>query len=125
MCDYAGRTRRVQVEMRKRGVDLLFLRPSPDLTYLTGFRLVPYSPGIVYDERVLPESWLFGAWVFEVGEPVLTVPERVYTAIGGSLRAGDVRVAGDAATATTPAFWISLASSPPRCRACPLYTDSS
>lgn len=82
MPNYAARVAGTQAEMVKQGVDLLFLRPSPDLAYLTGFRMVPFSSAMMYDEMWLPESWLFGAWVFQDGDPVVTVPSRFHKAIG-------------------------------------------
>lgn len=99
MPDYAARVAGTQEEMRRQGVDLLFLRPSPDMTYLTGFRLVPFSAALMYDEMWLPESWLFGVWVFQDGDPIVTVPARFHRAIGEFLLPRDVRVVGDAGEA--------------------------
>jgi Xaa-Pro aminopeptidase len=61
MSDYGARVAGTQAEMIRQGVDLLFLSPSPDLAYLTGFRLVPFSSAMMYNEMWLPESWLLGA----------------------------------------------------------------
>ena len=95
MPDYAGRVGATQAEMARQGVDALFLSPSPDLAYLTGFRLVPFSSARMYDEMWLPESWLFGAWILQAGDPVFSVPGRYYDTVGDYLLVDDVRVAND------------------------------
>jgi Xaa-Pro aminopeptidase len=51
---------------------------------------------MMYDEMWLPESWLFGAWVFRADDPIMTVPSRFHKAIGEFLLPQDVRVAKDA-----------------------------
>jgi Xaa-Pro dipeptidase len=100
MPNYATRVARTQKEMKQQGVDLLFLCPSPDLAYLTGFRMVPFSSAMMYDEMWLPESWLFGAWVFQDRGPIVTVPARFHKAIDQFLLPQDVRVARDHSEAT-------------------------
>ncbi len=95
MFDFAARVAGTQAEMERQGVDLMFLRPSPDLTYLTGFRKVPFSAAMMYDEMWLPESWVFGAWIFRQGDPIMTVPARYHRAIGEYLLPKDVRVVKD------------------------------
>lgn len=99
MPNFAARVAGTQEEMKRQGVDLLFLRPSPDLAYLTGFRMVPFSSAMMYDEMWLPESWLFGAWIFQEGEPIITIPARFHKAVGEFILPQDVRVAGDHAEA--------------------------
>jgi len=95
MPDYAGRVVATQAEMARQGVDALFLSPSPDLAYLTGFRIVPFSSARMYDEMWLPESWLFGAWIFQEGDPIFSVPGRYYNTVGDWRPAS---LAGDALT---------------------------
>jgi Xaa-Pro aminopeptidase len=99
MPDFTARVAGTQQEMKNQGVDLLFLRPSPDLTYLTGFRMVPFSSAMMYSEMWLPESWLFGAWVFQEGDPIITIPVRFHKAIGEFLPALEARVSHDASEA--------------------------
>jgi Xaa-Pro aminopeptidase len=99
MPDYKARVAKAQAQMREQGVDLLFLRPSPDLAYLTGFRMVPFSSAMMYDEMWLPESWLFGTWIFQEGDPIVTVPARFHKAIGEFILPQDVRIAQDHAEA--------------------------
>jgi len=100
MTNYAARVAAAQAEMRKQRVDLLFLRPSPDLAYLTGFRMVPFSSAMMYDEMWLPESWLFGAWIFQEGDAIFTVPARFHRVIGEFILPKDVRVVQDRVQAT-------------------------
>lgn len=95
MPDYGRRVEGTQAWMNELGVDALFLSPSPDLAYLTGFRKVPFSSAMMYDEMWLPESWLFGAWVFREGDPIITIPARFHKAVGEFLLPEDVRVAQD------------------------------
>lgn len=99
MPDYAARIAHTQAEMERLNVDALFVRPSPDLAYLSGFRMVPFSSAMMYTEMWLPESWVFGVWLFREGDPIMTVPARFHRAIGQYLLPKDIRIAQDHADA--------------------------
>ena len=58
MSVYQARLLKIREEMVKRGIDLLFLSPSPFLYYATGIREGPYFPIM----RV-PGDWLSGVFI--------------------------------------------------------------
>ena len=92
MLDYQGRLARVQRAMAAADIELLFLSPSANLQYLTG--IARDEPN--YGNTMYPGDWLTGAWVPQVGAPILTLPRMLADFHLGALPGYDVRVLPDA-----------------------------
>lgn len=99
MPDYSSRLHRVQAAMQARGLDLLFLSRSANLSYVTG--LVREQPN--FGNTMYPGEWLTGAWIPASGSPVLTIPRMVADFHGVDAGETEVRVLGAADDGTAMA----------------------
>lgn len=71
--NYTERLRRVRQAMDAQGIDLLFLTPSANLSYLTGIRRErPHYGNIQY-----PGGWVQGALIGSVRGPIILAPRMV------------------------------------------------
>ena len=58
MAVYGERLQRVRQQMEERGIELLFLLPSPYMFYVTGIRKEPY-----FGVMMVPGDWLSGVFI--------------------------------------------------------------
>ena len=73
MFDYAGRQRRLAEEMRRDGVELLFLGLSSDLEYLSGVeRGIPF-----FGQSSYAHGWVSGGFFRPGADPVFVFPRMV------------------------------------------------
>ncbi len=92
MPNYPARLQNVQQKMTADGIDLLFLSRSANLDYVTGIHRE--EPNFGY--TIYPGEWLTGAWIPQVGAPILTLPRMLADFHLGHVTGYDVRVLPDA-----------------------------
>ena len=92
MPNYQARLQKVQQKMSEAGIDLLFLSRSANLGYVTGIpREEPNFGNTIY-----PGEWITGAWIPQVGAPILTLPRMLAEFHMGAVTGYDIRVLPDA-----------------------------
>lgn len=92
MIDFSKRLQAVQSAMAQTQIDLVFLNVSGNLTYLTGIEREEPN----YGNTMYPGEWLTGAWIPQVGKPVLTLPRMMAEFHMGGISGYDTRVLPDA-----------------------------
>lgn len=92
MFDYAARLARLQAEMARRQIDLVFLNMSANLQYLTG--IAREEPN--YGNTMYPGEWVTGAWIPQQGAAILTLPRMLADFHLGALPDYDVQLLPDA-----------------------------
>ncbi len=92
MINYTVRLARIQQQMADQGIDLLFLSRSANLHYATG--IAREEPN--FGNTIYPGEWLTGAWIPQVGTPILTLPRMLASFHMGAVDGYDVRVLPDA-----------------------------
>ena len=91
MPNYPARLQTVQTKMTEQGIDLLFLSRSANLHYVTGIGREEQNFG----NTIYPGEWLTGAWIPQVGAPILTLPRMLADFHMGAVSGYDVRILPD------------------------------